>query len=96
MKRTSLLNGKMLNGRPGQRPDPHNDVDEALAGVLKVISAASRNLAAQNAMSSAYQGDLRQLAVCLEAMTSGQLVEVSAAAQLLSSAADQALARKSL
>ncbi|MEU7897417.1 hypothetical protein AB0B45_31715 [Nonomuraea sp. NPDC049152] len=86
----------MLNGQLGQRPDLRNDVDEALVSVLKVISAASRDLAVQNAMSRAYQGDLRQLAVCLEAMTSGQLVEVSAAAQLLSSAADQALVRKGL
>jgi hypothetical protein len=80
-----------VTGRARRRPDPDNGVDEALAGVLTVIGAASHALAVQNAMSMACSGDLRQLAVCLEAMTPGQLAEVSAAARSLGAAADRAL-----
>jgi hypothetical protein len=69
-------------------------VDPALAGVLKAVGTASRTLALQNAMSMACHGDRQRLAACLEAMTPGQLVEVAAAARLLSAAADQALARR--
>ncbi|TMR12010.1 hypothetical protein ETD86_33905 [Nonomuraea turkmeniaca] len=43
--------------------------------------------------SMACHGDRQRLAVCLEVMTPGQLVEV-AAARLLSAEADQALARR--
>ncbi|MEV4117123.1 hypothetical protein [Nonomuraea sp. NPDC049695] len=69
-------------------------MDQALADVLRALATASRALAFQNAMSMACRGDRQRLAVCLEAMTPGQLVEVAAAARLLSAAADQALARR--
>jgi hypothetical protein len=69
-------------------------VDEALSAVLKVIGTASRTLALQRAVSMACRGDRPRLAVCLEAMTPGQLGEVVAAARLLGAAAEQALARR--
>ncbi|MEV4579998.1 hypothetical protein AB0K16_42815 [Nonomuraea jabiensis] len=69
-------------------------MDQALSDVLKAIGAASRARAFQNATSMACRGDRQRLAVCLEAMTPGQLVEVVAAARLLSAEADQALARR--
>lgn len=75
-------------------PDPDDGVDQALVGVLKVIGTASRILAFQNAMSMACHADRQRLATCLEAMTPGQLVEVAAAARLLSAEAAQALARR--
>ncbi|WP_327092524.1 hypothetical protein OIE66_18350 [Nonomuraea sp. NBC_01738] len=68
-------------------------MDQALAVVLKVIGTASRTRALHNAMSVAAHGDRRQLAAHLEAMTPGQLVEMAAAARLLSTEADQALTR---
>ncbi|MGN9841901.1 hypothetical protein ACTMTI_27615 [Nonomuraea sp. H19] len=69
-------------------------MDQALADVLKAIGTASRTLVLQNAAGMACRGDRQRLAVCLEAMTPGQLVEVAAAARLLSAAADQELARR--
>jgi hypothetical protein len=68
-------------------------VDQALAGVLTAIGTASRTLALQHATSLACRGDGQGLAVCLEEMTPGRLAEVASAARLLSSAAEQALAR---
>jgi hypothetical protein len=68
-------------------------MDQALADVLKAIGAALRARAFQNATSMACRGDRQRLAVCLEAMTPAQLVEVAAAARMLSADADQALAR---
>ncbi|MGI5290986.1 hypothetical protein ACQEVF_47805 [Nonomuraea polychroma] len=83
-----------MNARFPRRPDPNDGVDQALADVLKAIGTASRTLALQNAAGMACHGDRQRLAVCLDAMTPGQLVEMAAAARLLSAAADQALARR--
>ncbi|WP_305925198.1 hypothetical protein [Nonomuraea turcica] len=69
-------------------------MDQALADVLKAIGTSSRTLVLQNAAGMACRGDRQRLAVCLEAMTPGQLFEVAAAARLLSAAADQELARR--
>jgi hypothetical protein len=69
-------------------------VDQALADVLKAIGTASRTLALQNAISMACHGNRQRLAACLEVMTPGQLVDVAAAARLLSAEAAQALARR--
>ncbi|MDR8410218.1 hypothetical protein MTP10_15910 [Nonomuraea sp. 3-1Str] len=76
-----------------QWPDPDSGVDQALGDVLKVIGTASRTLTLRNAMIMACCGDRPQLAACLEAMPPGQLIEVAAAARLLSTTADQALTR---
>ncbi|MFB4267945.1 hypothetical protein [Nonomuraea sp. GTA35] len=84
----------MADARHPQWPGPDSGMDQALAGVLKAVSTASRTLALQNAMSMACHGDRQRLAACLEAMTPGQLVEVAAAARSLSAAADRALAGK--
>ncbi|MEV0629649.1 hypothetical protein [Nonomuraea wenchangensis] len=81
----------MANAGPPQWPGPDSGTEQALARVLKEVSTASRTLALKNAMSMACKGDRQRLAACLEAMTPGQLVEVAAAARLLSAAADQAL-----
>ncbi|MFC5835534.1 hypothetical protein [Nonomuraea insulae] len=69
-------------------------MDQALAGVLAVIGAASRTFTLQNAASMACRGDRQRLVVCLDAMTPGELAELAAAARLLSSEAGQALARR--
>ncbi|TDD22605.1 hypothetical protein [Nonomuraea diastatica] len=77
-------------------------MDQALADVLAAVSTASRtralqnvvNMASQNVVNMASYGDRQQLSARLETMTLGQLVEVAAAARLLSAAADQALAGK--
>jgi hypothetical protein len=82
------------NAQPPQRPNPDKGIDQALADVLKAIGAASRALSLHKAMRMACDGDRQQVAVCLGAMTPGQLVEVAAAARLLSAEADQALARR--
>lgn len=84
----------VLKDRPPARPDPNDDMDQALADVLKAIGTASRALAFQNATSMACRGDRQRLAICLESMTPGQLDEVAAAARLLSAEADHALARR--
>ncbi|MEV0819936.1 hypothetical protein [Nonomuraea rubra] len=84
----------MANARPPQWSGPDSGVDQALASVLKAVSTASRTFALKNAMSMACNGDRQRLAACLEAMPPGQLVEVAAAARLLSAAADQTLAGK--
>ncbi|MFI7617593.1 hypothetical protein ACIBP6_40860 [Nonomuraea terrae] len=69
-------------------------MDQALADVLEAIGTASRALAVQSAASMACHGDRRRLAACLDAMTPGQLTEVTVAARLLSAEAEQALARR--
>lgn len=48
-------------------------------------------LAAQGAMGWAYRGDLERLRVALEALPVGQVREISAAAALLTSTADDVL-----
>jgi hypothetical protein len=83
-----------LDARPLRQPDPNDDVDQALADVLKAVGAASRTLAFQIAVSTACRGDRQRLAVSLDAMTSDQLAEVAAGARLLSAEAEQALARR--
>ncbi|MEV0148970.1 MULTISPECIES: hypothetical protein [unclassified Nonomuraea] len=84
----------MTDARPPQSPVPDDDVDQALALVLREIGAASFTLALHDALSMARRGDLRRLATCLEAMTPGRLAEVAAAARLLSAEAEQALVRR--
>ncbi|MEV4571309.1 hypothetical protein AB0K12_46820 [Nonomuraea sp. NPDC049419] len=79
---------------PPRQPGPDGGVDQALAGVLEAVSAASLALALRKAMSMACQGDRQGLAACLEALTPDQLLEVAAAARLLSAAAGQALSEK--
>ncbi|MDF5757387.1 hypothetical protein [Spongiactinospora sp. TRM90649] len=69
-------------------------MDPALAGVLKAVGTASRTRTLRHAMSVACHGDRPRLAACLEAMPPAQLVEMGAAARLLSTEADQALTNK--
>ncbi|MFC4114470.1 hypothetical protein [Nonomuraea zeae] len=83
-----------MNDPPPRRPAPRDDVDHALADVMKAIGAAARTLALQSAASMAGHGDLGRLAACLDAMPPDRLAEVAAAARLLSTEAEQALARR--
>lgn len=84
----------MANPFPPRPHDPDDDVDQALADVLKAVGAASCALALQDAMSMAWHGDLRRLAARLEAMTPGRLAEVAAAARMLAVEADRALVKR--
>lgn len=83
-----------LNAQPSECTDPNIGVDQALPRVLEEISKAVCALALSNAMSSARHGDRQRLGASLEAMRSDQLVEASAAAQLLSAEADQVLKQR--
>ncbi|MGP4101481.1 hypothetical protein [Nonomuraea sp. KM90] len=83
-----------MNARPSRPPDPNADMVQALAEVLKEIGVAARTLAFRRAVSMACRDDRQRLAACLDAMTPGQLAEVAAAARLLSTEAEQALARR--
>lgn len=85
-----------LNAQPSHGTDPNTDVDRALHRVLEEISKAVSTLALSNAMSGAYHGDRQRLAAGLEAMRSDQLLEVSAAARLLSTEADRVLERRAV
>ncbi|MEV4179139.1 hypothetical protein [Nonomuraea sp. NPDC049709] len=67
---------------------------QALAEVLKEVGIASRTTAFRHAAGMACRDDRQRLAACLDAMTPGQLAEVAAAARLLSTEAEQALARR--
>ncbi|WP_214327574.1 hypothetical protein [Nonomuraea sediminis] len=67
---------------------------DILANVAKTLERIGRPLAAQGAMGCAFRGDLEQLAAQLDRLKPDLVAEISAAAQLLSSEADLALARK--
>ncbi|MFI6485179.1 hypothetical protein ACIBH1_45225 [Nonomuraea sp. NPDC050663] len=67
---------------------------KAMADMQKAFVTVGRTFAAQGAMGWAYRGDVQGLTATLDAMDAELLTELSAAAQLLGSEADQALARK--
>lgn len=57
----------------------------------KALGQVGAILSAQGAMGWAYRGDLEQLRAALEALPAGQVREISAAAALLASTADDVL-----
>nr|WP_062336160.1 hypothetical protein [Herbidospora sakaeratensis] len=67
---------------------------EPLKGISESLARLSHVLEAQAAMNWAYRGNLERLQITLARMTPEQLRELSTAAAMLSSAADDVLAEK--
>jgi hypothetical protein len=74
-----------------QQPDWAKALAHAATEFQQGLQQAGRILSAQGAMGWAYRGDLEQLRATLEALPAGQVREISAAAALLASTADQVL-----
>jgi transcriptional regulator with XRE-family HTH domain len=75
-------------------PQWARDLQETAASLQKNIVQAGHILAAQGAMGWAYRGDLDQLQHALAAMGAEQLRELSAAATLLASVADEEMSTR--
>ncbi|RBQ21577.1 hypothetical protein DP939_02375 [Spongiactinospora rosea] len=74
------------------QPDLAKIFAEAGAKLQQGLQQAGNTLTVQGAMGWAYRGDLEKLAAALRGMSTEQLREVSAAAALLASTADEELA----
>ncbi|MFI7449562.1 helix-turn-helix domain-containing protein [Nonomuraea sp. NPDC049714] len=75
-------------------PQWARDLQETAASLQHNITRAGHILAAQGAMGWAYRGDLDQLQHALAAMGAEQLRELSAAATLLASVADEEMSSR--
>jgi transcriptional regulator with XRE-family HTH domain len=78
----------------GEPPQWARDLQETAASLQKNIVRAGHILAAQGAMGWAYRGDLDQLQHALAAMGAEQLRELSSAASLLASVADEEMSTR--
>lgn len=74
-----------------QQPDVFKALAEGFNEFGKTMYQAQRTMRASSAMSLAYRGDVDKLRAALAALPADQVREISAAAALLASTADEAL-----